>query len=347
MKKFLCAGCGHQVFFENSRCLSCQSELGFVTEDLTIATFKAPGRNKAQQRIGGRGLYRRCGNLRNGICNWMLPANAPDTFCPACRLNRTIPDLSKSQNQQAWLKLETAKRRLIYSLLSLGLPVPSRQEDPARGLAFDFLEAPGSPGGAPVLTGHSAGLITINLDETDDSSREKARQRMGEMYRTVLGHFRHEVGHYYWDMFVSKSPEIDQFREMFGDERADYAVSLERYYQTGPPANWQQRHVSAYAASHPWEDWAETWAHYLHILDTLETAAAEGLVIQNCSSQMVVRTPLGMPFSEIATEWFSVRLLLNELNRSMGFPDPYPFVLSDTVVGKLTRIHDWIAMWRS
>jgi len=346
MKKFFCAQCNGRVFFENSRCLFCQAELGFVAADLSIATFRPAGPDKTHERIGGSGLYRRCANLKTaGACNWMVAAETPDPFCQSCCLNRTIPDLSKPRNQQAWLKLETAKRRLLHSLLTLGLPVASKVDNPAQGLAFDFLEdtPPGVPGEDRVFTGHAEGLITINLDETDDPKREKARQLMGEMYRTVLGHFRHEVGHYYWDRLVRDTPQLEIFRNVFGDERADYSLALSNHYRQGAPANWQQNHVSAYAAAHPWEDWAESWAHYLHILDTLETAAAEGLIIQDGQNQTVVLSPIGRPFAEVASQWRDVRLLLNGLNRSMGLPDPYPFVLADPVITKLTLIHDWIA----
>ncbi len=346
MNKFNCAGCHGRVFFENSRCLVCQAELGFVPLDLMVATFEPAAPDLTQKRIDGDGLFRRCKNLQTaGACNWMIPADSPDVYCPSCRLNRTIPDLSKDHNQQAWLKLEVAKRRLLYGLLSLGLPVMSKTENPERGLAFDFLEdiAPGAAGGELVFTGHADGLITINLDEADDPKREEARKLMGEMYRTVLGHFRHEVGHYYWDLLVRNAPQLDVFREVFGDERMDYTVALGNHYRLGPPATWQQVHVSAYAAAHPWEDWAETWAHYLHILDTLETAAAEGLIIQDGVNQMIIQPPIGRPFSEIAAQWRDVRLLLNGLNRSMGLPDPYPFVLAEPVIAKLTLIHDWVA----
>ncbi len=342
MKKFLCAHCGSRVFFENSRCLSCQAELGFDSAELNIATYKTLAADRTLLRIGAHGKSRRCANHATaGACNWVLPADDPDTFCSACRLNRTIPDLSKPANQQAWLNLENAKRRLLYSLLALGLPIPSKEENPAGGLAFDFLED--QPTDGLVLTGHMDGLITINLAETDHAAREKARQRMGEMYRTLLGHFRHEIGHFYWDTLVRETPRIEEFRKAFGDERSDYAAALGNHYRQGPPPNWQMNHVSAYAAAHPWEDWAETWAHYLHILDTLETAAAEGLTILSGANQITICPPLGLPFADIAAQWKSVRLLLNGLNRSMGLPDPYPFVLTDRVIGKLTLIHEWIA----
>ncbi|MEO5915124.1 MAG: putative zinc-binding peptidase [Luteolibacter sp.] len=346
MINFQCGNCGGRVFFENSRCLSCQTDLGFVPGDLSIGTFQPAAPDFTLQRIDAAGLFRRCGNhLTAGACNWMVPVDSPVPFCPSCRLSHIIPDLSKPRNPRAWLKLEAAKRRLIYSLLSLGLPVRSKEEDPATGLAFDFLEdtPPGTPGDDHVFTGHANGLITINLDEADDPKRERAREMMGEMYRTVLGHFRHEVGHYYWDVLVNGTPRLEQFRNVFGDERGDYASMLANHYANGAPPDWQQRHVSPYAASHPWEDWAETWAHYMHIMDTLETAATEGLIIQHAQDQTIVLAPLGRPFSDIAAQWLDVSVLLNGLNRSMGLPDPYPFVLAETVIQKLTLIHDWIA----
>jgi hypothetical protein len=346
MINFQCGNCGGRVFFENSRCLACQTDLGFVPEELAIATFKPAAKDLTLQRIDATGLFRRCQNHKTaGACNWMVRADSPVTFCLSCRLSHIIPDLTKLRNRHAWLKLETAKRRLTYSLLSLRLPVCPKQENPQTGLAFDFLEStpPGVPGDDQVFTGHVNGLITINLDEADDPKREEARQLMGEMYRTVLGHFRHEVGHYYWYMLVDGTPHLEEFRNVFGDERANYPTALGNYYAGGPPANWQLRHVSAYAASHPWEDWAETWAHYLHILDTLETAAAEGLIIQHGKEQTIIQAPLGRSFSAIAAQWREVSLMLNGLNRSMGLPDPYPFVLAETVIHKLTLIHDWIA----
>ncbi len=346
MKNFLCGNCGGRVFFENSRCLACQTDLGFVRADFQVASFQPAAADGTLQRMDAPGAYRRCANHQTASgCSWMLPAESPLRFCLSCRLNHIIPDLSKPGNPQAWLKLENSKRRLIYSLLSLGLPVSPKEGNPATGLAFDFLEdtPPGVPGGDHVFTGHAGGLITINLDEADDPKREKARQLMGEMYRTVLGHFRHEVGHYYWDLLVSGTPRLEEFRRVFGDERADYNLALGNHYARGAPADWQQRHVSAYAASHPWEDWAETWAHYMHIVDTLETAAAEGLIIRHSPSQLIVEFPLGRPFPDIAAQWREVSLMLNGLNRSMGLPDPYPFVLAETVIQKLALIHDWIA----
>jgi hypothetical protein len=197
----------------------------------------------------------------------------------ACQLNRTIPHLETPGNLLRWQRLEAAKHRLVYGLLRFGLPLTSRAEDPQAGLAFDFLadSGPAFRENAQAMTGHSQGLITINIAEADDAERERHRQDMAEPYRTLLGHFRHEIGHYYWERLVRGGTWLEPFRALFGDERQDYGAGLERHYAAGPRPDWSQRFVSAYAGMHPWEDWAETWAHYLHIVDTLETANAFGL----------------------------------------------------------------------
>ena len=189
------------------------------------------------------------------VCNWLTPADSADQFCAACRHNRMIPDLTQPQNLVHWRMVERAKHRLFYTLLKLRLPLVTKAHDPD-GLAFDFL----ADGPLPVFTGHDNGLITINLAEADDAERERRRHQMGEPYRTLLGHFRHEIAHYYWTRLVAKSPSLGEFRELFGDERRDYGAALQEYYANGAPADWPERFVSAYAGSHPWEDFAETWA---------------------------------------------------------------------------------------
>ena len=206
----------------------------------------------------------------------MVRADEEETLCRSCRLNRTIPDLTNPDNCEWWRKIENAKRRLVSQLLNLGLPVMSKvTEDPERGVMFDFLRSPEK--GPQVLTGHANGLITLNVEEADDSIREKIRHLMREPYRTLLGHFRHEIGHYYWDRLVADTPWLEKFRALFGDERQDYAAALKRNYKEGPPANWPEEHISSYASVHPWEDWAECWAHYLHVVDSLDTALRFGL----------------------------------------------------------------------
>jgi hypothetical protein len=298
--------------------------------------------------------YRRCGNLHSPAgCNWVFPAEgggADNTFCISCRLNRTIPDLFNAENAEYWRRIELAKRRLISSLVAFGLPVASRvSEDRERGLAFDLLRAPWN--GTRVLTGHCEGIITLNIEEADDSTREKVREQMREPYRTLLGHLRHEAGHYYWDRLIDHSNWLSGFRELFGDETQDYQAALERHYQQGPPQDWTLHYVSAYASVHPWEDWAETWAHYLHMADTLGTASnfrldmdSLELPFEGFESDSLRRPtePNGAAFLQLLNFWGRATVVLNELSRSMGLADFYPFVLSRDAVAKLHFVHTLI-----
>jgi hypothetical protein len=223
--------------------------------------------------------------------------------------------------------------------------MPNRTDDPNRGLTFEFLADPES-GGPKVLTGHANGVITINIAEADDAERERRRTLMGEPYRTLLGHMRHESGHYFWDRFIAGSPEIDEFRSLFGDERADYNTALGNYYARAH-VGWQDGFVSAYATAHPWEDWAETWAHYLHMVDTLETAAACGLSLKPRRSDEPTLpeapypvSPQPAAFERLIDSWFPLTYMLNNLNRGLGLCDAYPFVLSPAVIAKLKFADD-------
>ena len=276
--RFRC-DCGRPVYFRNSLCLGCKSPLGFEPES------RRSGHScRDQNRAHGGSTAKRMQALVAALqklrfpagCNWLVSANEKEPLCVSCRLNRTIPSLDDEDNARWWRLIENAKRRLVSQLLSLGLPVKSKvSEDPEHGVMFDFLRSPDK--GPRVLTGHANGLITLNVEEADDSKREKIRHDMHEPYRTLLGHFRHEIGHYYWDRLVAETPWLEKFRELFGDERQDYAAALKRNYEQGPPANWADNHISSYASVHPWEDWAESWAHYLHVVDSLDTALRFGL----------------------------------------------------------------------
>jgi len=260
-----------------------------------------------------------------------------------------IPDLTKPGNPEAWYKLEVAKRRLVYSLLALNLPVVNTEDDPEHGLAFEFLADPEDPTAPRVLTGHAEGVITLNVAEADDAERERRRVQMFEPYRTILGHFRHESGHYYWDRLVRDSKRIRAFRDMFGDEQVDYGEALQEHYKNGPAADWQSRFVTSYASAHPWEDWAESWAHYLHMTDTLEAAAACGVSLRpprkgdpEMSTPADPADPDNNSFDELMASWFPLTYVLNNLNRGLGLPDSYPFVLSAPAVDKLRFVHDTI-----
>lgn len=349
MRLFECQNCGQLVYFENSHCLRCGHALGFRVEDMELHAL-TPGADGAFQLVAEpEATYRLCANAQHDACNWLVPADSPEALCLACRLNRTIPDLSNPDNLAHWQRIETAKRRLLFSLLRLGLPVTPKTEENGPGLAFDFLAESGTAEGG-VTTGHADGLITLNVAEADDAWREKHRQEMGEPYRTLLGHFRHEVGHYYWDVLIRDRNHLDPFRAVFGDERADYGEALQRHYQNGPPADWPDHFVSAYATAHPWEDWAETWAHYLHIMDTLETAGAFNLRVRpdagtdkTLSARLDFDPYDGRPFDDLIAAWLPLTYAVNSLNRSMGQPDLYPFVLPPAVMDKLRFVHDFVA----
>jgi hypothetical protein len=272
----------------------------------------------------------------------MIDADDTNQLCASCRMTVVIPALSNEKNHTFWQRLESAKRRLLYSLLSLGLEPKSRQEDPEHGLAFQFLES--DVGTEPVMTGHDNGLITINIAEADPAERERAREQLGERYRTLLGHFRHESGHYYFDKLIAGSEWLSACRDLFGDERQDYGESLKRHYEQGPPPGWEQSFISHYASAHPSEDWAESWAHYLHMVDALETAHACGLSLKPrkvAEPEMIITaSPLKIDsFDEILDDWFALTYMLNSLNRSVGTPDSYPFSLSEPVRQKLHFIH--------
>jgi hypothetical protein len=343
MKLFECQNCAQPLYFENTRCESCGSSLGYLPVRETVTALKADG--GLWHALADRGgAYRYCANATHHVCNWLIPADSPEQFCAACRHNRVIPDLSQPGHLEHWRLIEIAKHRLFYTLLRLHLPVRTRVEDPD-GLAFDFLAdtAPPSPGAPAVMTGHANGVITIDLAEADDAERERRRRQLHEPYRTLLGHFRHEIAHYYWDRLVAGSARHDEFRQIFGDERTDYGEALQRYYASGAPADWAQRFVSAYATAHPWEDFAETWAHYFHMVDTLETAGSFGLaVVPKASKGLKARTDFDAHRADMARlvdAWIPLTFAANSMNRSMGLPDLYPFVLSKAAITKLAFVH--------
>ena len=347
MRTYQCR-CGPPIFFPNTHCLSCQSPLGFLPDTQSLEAVD-PDPESGTLRVAGRETaYRYCANRDTpALCNWLVEASDPEPLCVACRLNRTIPSLDDADNARYWGAIEAAKRRLVAQLLALGLPVKSKvEEDPERGLMFDFLRAP--PEGPAVMTGHADGLITLNVEEADDSLREKIKHQLHEPYRTLLGHLRHEVGHYYWDRLVRDTRWLEPFRELFGDERDSYAEALERNYQQGPPADWANAYISGYATMHPWEDWAETWAHYLHILDSLNTALGFGLDAEELETRITPFTPedLYAPdepgaahYLALLNSWIELIMVLNELARSLGHADFYPFVMSKPVVAKLHLVH--------
>ena len=349
MKIFHCHNCSNPVYFENTHCEKCGSQLGYLSDTNDLVVLE-PSQNAWQTNPDSGKLYQYCKNYDYNACNWLVALEdmGEEGLCEACDLNRTIPYLQVEHQLQEWLNLERAKHRLIYTLKRFNLPLVSKNEDPENGLAFDFLSADNlkNPKNG-IKTGHFKGLITINIAEADPVHREYMRTQMEERYRTLLGHFRHEVGHYYWERLISTDDKIlADFRAVFGDETQDYGVALQNHYKNGPPEDWAKTFVSKYAASHAWEDWAESWSHYLHIIDTLETAYAFGLQIDPDKKK---NSPLYMqanfdPFEEkdfdkIIGACLPLTFAVNSLNRSMGQPDLYPFILPPPVIEKLRFIH--------
>ena len=347
MQLFKCQVCAQLLYFENSRCEKCSHVLGYEPAQNRLLALEAQDTIwKAANNSDAR--YKFCSNATYGVCNWLIEAASPETFCRACRHNGIIPDLSQPQNVANWQKIEIAKHRLFYTLLRLDLPLQTRAESP-EGLIFNFLaDQPGAQS-APVMTGHDSGLVTMSLAEADDVERERRRSLMGEPYRTLLGHFRHEVGHYFWDRLVRDTGAEDECRAVFGDHTANYEEALQIYYSQGAPADWQTNFVSAYATSHPWEDFAETFAHYLHIMDTLEMARAFSLHVEpriDGSGELEANidfNPYRMKdFTNIVDNWLPMSFALNSINRCMGQPDFYPFILSPPAIAKLQYVHDLV-----
>ncbi len=343
-RAYRCA-CDKPVFFLNSQCLSCEAPLGYDPMMGDLLALQPGATPETWRPVGNDGglIYRRCANFDSAAgCNWLVAVDDPAELCLACRLNRNIPDLGDEDNRQYWRDIEAEKRRLISQLLALELPIVLREDDPESGLAFDLLRSP--PDGPRVLTGHANGLITLNVEEADDAKREKIRTDLHEPYRTLLGHFRHEIGHYYWDRLIWNTPWLEPFRALFGDERADYAEAIKANYDKGPPADWSERHISAYASAHPWEDWAETWAHHLHIVDSLDTAMAHGLDAEDLELDVAPfnredlydpEDPDAERFIFLLNSWVEMVTVLNEMARSLGHPDFYPFIMPKAVVTKL------------
>ena len=333
MKHYSCPKCQSRLSFDALSCWHCETELGYVfNTDSMVSMWNLPTAVP-------------CVNRDILSCNWIVdPAtNGGGSLCPSCRYTRTIPPQHDAENREAWKKLEHAKRSLLYSLRSLGLSPPDRIQQPATGLAFDFLTP--LPDQPAVLTAHASGVITVNISEADDVRREQRRASLNEPYRTLLGHLRHEVGHFYWDQLIANSTFLEPYRQCFGDERQNYDQALQSYYNKATNReDWRDDYVSRYASSHPWEDWAETWAYYLHIRDALDTAAAWRVSVSNENLTQQQMTPVsnGAFYSQITSTWPELCEYLNAALRSAGVSGEYPYKLSEPVINKLGFVHQVI-----
>jgi hypothetical protein len=337
MRDFLCPNCGQHLAFENSVCLSCGSALGFSLDDMALLVISS-GEDSEHGGAVDSGQYQLCANLHVAECNWLVKVNpgrgAVAELCTSCKLTRARPNNADTAALAAFAAAEKAKRRLVVELIDLKLPIVNREEDPQYGLAFDLKSSQSEN----VVTGHHNGVITLDLAEGDDVHREQLRIAMDEPYRTLLGHFRHEIGHYYFHRLVDTAEEyLPRFCALSGDPDTDYRQALDRHYNCGPPPDWTKDYVSSYATMHAAEDWAETFAHYLHIRDTLDTAAAFGFAPSGATFERRMLGPSG--FDTIIDRWLPLAWALNMVNRSMGRDDLYPFVLPTVVLAKMRFIH--------
>jgi hypothetical protein len=356
MQLFTCAQCGNVLYFENTRCEKCQYPLGYLPHENALLPL---AEDSGVWRAAGDGdivaahqePLRRCANAAHDACNWLLTEDEAGDYCLCCRHNRTVPDLSEPHLLSSWQRVQQAMHRLFYTLLRLNLPPAARTRNNDETLSFDVLADPPDQTAPRIMTGHDNGIITLALSEADDVERQRRRLAMGEPYRTLLGHLRHEIGHYYWDVLVRDGNRLDACRALFGDDSVDYAQALQLYYQNGPAPDWQARLVSAYASAHPWEDFAETFGHYLHITDTLEMGAAFGLSVRPrlrtpdaaaLAAQLDFNPYRAQNFADIIEAWLPLTFVANNLNRCMGETDLYPFVLSEPVVEKLAFVHDLV-----
>ncbi len=320
MRAFSCRVCGNQLYFDNTVCVVCATTLAFSRRERDIVPLGADGTYVDDARW----IWHPCTNRDLSGCTWLTEIPGGTCFC--CSLTRTRPADVDLQGLSQFPTAEAAKRHLVVELDTLGLPIVTREEDPEHGLAFDLLSSVAEN----VVIGHENGVITLDLAEGDDAHREKVRVDLAEPYRTLLGHFRHEIGHYYEALLV-RGPVQEQVRELFGDDTVDYQAAIHRHYAQGPPDGWEDSHISVYATMHPFEDFAETFAHVLHISDTVETASAHGL-------STVDPTAFSSFRDLVMGVWLPMSSALNQINRSMGAGDLYPFVIPPRVLDKLDLV---------
>ena len=338
MIKFFCA-CGAPVFFDSNECKACQRKIAFNPATLRFHPLEQVSNNVSS--IDVEPSWHLCENgVHYDVCNWLRPSSAESKLCFACQFNRYIPNLSRANNTRLWRVLELNKRHLLLNLITLGIPCINSWNAPNEGFLFDFLEdfRDGIEEGTFVTTGYAGGIITINILEAEPLSRVAQQQASNEVYRTVLGHMRHEIGHHFFQCIKGDQMLHSNFEQKFGSSSLDYNNALAEFYASGPDVNWSEYCITAYASAHPMEDWAETWSHYLHIYDALDTAFNFGLVSEN---------PNVLSIHDKISHWRQFSVALNEMNRSMGMSDIYPFVINAQVEDKLAFVEKAIDYLRN
>ncbi|MCC9601199.1 putative zinc-binding peptidase [Stieleria sp. JC731] len=320
MRTFQC-GCGADLFFHSAHCISCGR---MVSRCASCQTVTSVDQNTGTCDSCSTKLEPCKNRVDHEVCNGTVLNESNETHCRYCTLNRVIPDLSLEGNLEKWRLAERAKQRVLFDIDRIGLPI---DDDDTLPLVFEFKTAEKEP----VSTGHADGVITLDLAEADSVHRERTRVQFGEPHRTLVGHFRHELGHYFWQKCVLPG-RIELFRELFGDERnPSYAEARDQYYNQRAPANWQQAYVSEYATMHPWEDFAETFNAYLDMIAIARTFGhfqKGGYAINEEN------------FDFLITDYRNIGIMANELNRDMGLLDLVPEVFTPPVIEKMRFIHE-------
>ncbi|MEM6354459.1 MAG: putative zinc-binding metallopeptidase [Pseudomonadota bacterium] len=273
-----------------------------------------------------------CANREVIGCNWVAATDT--TLCDACAMTALAPDPSMPGAVDNWAATEAAKR---WVLATLGRWDWFGRQDTGPRPVFHML----AEGVTPVVMGHAEGVVSISVEEADPVLQIARREALGERYRTMIGHMRHEIAHVLWWRLSIRDDFLEGFRSLFGDEHSDYGAALKQHYGDGAPSDWRERYLTPYASAHPHEDWAETAAHLLHLVDITDSFLAAGLSaddVPGCDWDPYVEPDPNMLMDVAAT----LAVGINHVNRSMGLPDLYPFVLSEHARRKLAFAHRWL-----
>ncbi|MCI4665817.1 MAG: putative zinc-binding peptidase [Neomegalonema sp.] len=319
MKIYTCPNCDQPLFFDNLVC-ACGTEVAFDPEADAFVELATPCANRAV--IG---------------CNWAgeTADKDGDIYCRSCTMSEIVPAHHVGDNLEDWGEAEAAKRWVLANLGRWGW---FKSTDPGRRPVFHMRSEKTRDGDVSVIMGHSDGVITINVSEADDVERVRRREKFNEAQRTMIGHFRHEIAHFLFLRMFHDPSRLADFREIFGDESADYGEALKKYYTEGAPKDWNATFISAYATAHPHEDWAESCAHFLHLTDIVDSFYATGLKGAGAPTNSYDAYAENDP-NRLIEIGARLGVALNHVNRSMGVADIYPFVHTPAIRTKLAFAH--------